>query len=278
MLRPTCKLYRSFRFKSVRDPTILPQFGSEVTQRKGRHLLRMVAKPPKGWDPKPDGMTRMPEAWMKSGLSFQLCSMTDLEIRRWALEAIRPEVDKITQAELVPFRVEDLINFHFLRTSLHEKILDAAERIFQITILSADRKNITQMRQLIDWLIQRVQLAMPVPSYEIPQEIDLFLDTMLAIRVNKIKRRDRMEAVWQNEMRRKKDCEERFPKASADVWLTQYVKDSAKRVFHERAEQRRKESEEAEKAERRRQAEILLAERKAKAEAAAKEREQRLQS
>lgn len=211
----------------------------------------------------------MPTKWMESGRGLHLCTLSQKEIEGWALKALRPEVDKATKTE-ADFIVEEenFLDFMFKRSSLKSAILDGAENAFGTLIPHPHRASIVSIRNVVDWLVQRVEVARPVPSYSIPTDVNLYLEMLNQVRSSKRLKGQELQADFkaqaQDAWRDAFDWDFQKP-PSEESWLTEYVRAEADRILVEREQGAALRLAEERKAQAREAAMKTLAERKAKA-------------
>jgi hypothetical protein len=214
----------------------------------------------------------MPDSWMKSGIGFHLCSLSEKELEGWALRKLRPAVDAATKAD-GDYTVadENLINFMFKRSTLKKKIMQGAEKAFDILIPKPHQALIFSVRNLVEWLVQRVEIARPKPSYQLPQEVDIYLEMWNRKRIEK----ELAAAATMEEHKQKTsdpfrdNLDWKLPKQSPDSsgWLNEYVKKQVDRMLVAQARKEELKLEEAKKKAARDATAQMLAERKAKAAA-----------
>eukprot|EP01010_Urceolus_cornutus_P000633 NODE_1150_length_1078_cov_224.990282_g878_i0.p1 GENE.NODE_1150_length_1078_cov_224.990282_g878_i0~~NODE_1150_length_1078_cov_224.990282_g878_i0.p1 ORF type:complete len:287 (-),score=70.22 NODE_1150_length_1078_cov_224.990282_g878_i0:143-1003(-) len=157
------------------QPTPFAKYGNVTTQKKLQHLVDAVAGPPPNWKAKPKKWVWAPKKWGRNGLGLYLCTLTPEQLEEWALKQLRPHIDRITEED-DGYLVEDLKNFMFRKATLQEKIVKAAQVAFSVEIPPSHQTQMSQVTHLTDWLAQRVELARPVPTYDIPAEANQYLN------------------------------------------------------------------------------------------------------
>lgn len=250
-------------------PTPFQKWGSWEQQHKNRHLTKANAPPPIDWDPKPNGVAVMPKKWLDSGLGWHLSNLTPAELEQWAVKALRPEVDKAT-LKLADFTMtdENFRKLQFKRRPFKREILNGAERAFGILIPTHHRLLMASVDNIIEWFVQRVELARPSPTYVIPKEVDEFLEVYnntlhhkraMASNLKKLHRSENYYPLlddynW-----------DQFAKKDQLGWMDLYVKNKAATLLAEQ-QQAAKEAKEREEREAKKEASLkALADRKAKA-------------
>ena len=183
------------------QPTPFQKYGSEEEKRKLRHLEDATLPPPEAWEPKPGGIAVMPRKWKEDGFGLYLCSLSPNKLEDWAIKRLRPEVDKATQQDGGFIMTEE--NFKklmFKRSTLKKAILDGAEIAFGVPIPTHHRKIIMSVQNLLEWLAQRVEIARPVPTYDIPKEVDTFLEVFNNKMLQKAKDDGKQwQKIWQDQ-------------------------------------------------------------------------------
>jgi len=211
----------------------------------------------------------MPIEWWQSGLGLYLCSLERDQLEEWALKALRPGVDRATQEHgNFVTRDENFKELMFQRTDLRQAILKEAEAAFGILIPNEHKRMINSIQNLVDWFLQRVEIARPMPTFAIPQAVDLFLETYSAERAKKTEQADKWKLEYKEQTYNpvlhgydwslEKDQE-------PHAWMRLYVKQQAAKMLEEERKRVQAEKEKVERERRKQESLKALAAKKAKA-------------
>ena len=124
------------------------------------------------------------ESDVKGIITPELFTKTRQELRSLFTEELEKIVTKITQEDgYTPF---DIYNFALAEQNLRFKVFKASMVRFGREIPNSDLPKILKIKDLVEWFIVRLEKERPPQTYEVPENVKLFIDKHQGAKVRKI--------------------------------------------------------------------------------------------